>query len=256
MKFIIVLFFCCALGTNTLAQVPRLGIQNNDNNIELTHINYNEIDEYARNTPEFRNQSALVEYLIKPYKKDALAKTRVIFAWIAFHVQYDFFKYNTKTKLSQTGNTYQTRLGVCSDFAKLFVEMAQKANLKAEYISGYAGYDLIPEEIDDARHAWNAVKINNKWHLLDITWALGGDYGAYEDITRVKNYKRLVKQRKKNPKNIDLGEQRFIINKWFLTPPEEMIKTHFPTDIKWQLLKKSVTPKKIWKQNKINRTKK
>lgn len=247
------IYFCGILTICAEAQVPRLGILSQKKQTETLQLNYSEIDQRAYNAPEFRNQSSLVAYLIKPYQNDDFAKARVLFAWIAYHVQYDFFQYSAKKRIAGLGNTYQTRLGVCADFAKLFVDMARKADLKAEYITGYAGYDLTPDEIKDSRHAWNAVKLNNKWYLLDVTWALGGDYGAFQDIKRVKQYKRMIKQRKKNPKEIDMGEQRHINNEWFLTPPEIMIKTHFPNNIKWQLLDKSVSPKKIWRENAVKK---
>ena len=248
-------FFYCFLPNCVEAQVPRLGISTQKKQTETHQLNYAEIDEYASNAPEFRKQVDLVDYLIKPYQNNDFAKTRVIFAWIAYHVQYDYFQYNAKKRIKGLGDTYKTRIGVCADFAKLFVEMARKANLKAEYISGYAGYDLTTDEIDNSHHAWNAVKINKKWYLLDVTWALGGDFGAFKDVKKLKQYKRLVKQRKKNLQGVDMGEARHINNKWFLTPPEIMIETHFPKNIKWQLLEKSVTPKKIWRENKIKKQK-
>ena len=257
MRLLMYLCLCCfvyCFSTYSVeAQVPRLGISTQKKQTKIPQLNYAEIDEYAYNAPEFRNLSSLVDYLIKPYRNDEFAKARVLFAWIAYHVQYDYFQYNANKRIAGLGNTYQTRVGVCADFANLFVEMARKADLKAEYISGYAGYNLTLSEIDDSRHAWNAVQLNNKWYLLDVTWALGGDYKAFEDVKRLKQYKRMVKQRKRNPKTIDMGEQRYIDNQWFLTPPEIMIETHFPKNIKWHLLKKSVTPKKIWRENEIKK---
>lgn len=64
--------------------------------------------------------------------------------------------------------------GVCQAYALYFRDMAKLAKLDARYIVGYGGGEL---------HAWNAVKVDNTWYCLDITWddtGMGGkDSMAY-----------------------------------------------------------------------------
>lgn len=221
-------------------------------------VDYSEVDAYAQNAPEFKDMPDLVKYLIKPYQHNELLKARALFIWIASHVQYDMYKYknidkknNHQNAYIKNDNVYQTRLGVCGDFAALFNQMARRAHLNAEIITGAAGYNLTPKTALQSPHAWNAVKINNKWHLVDVTWALGGQYATAQDIRRPKEYKKLLKSRKKDKTKESFGieEDRPIDDYWFLPPPEEAIKTHFPQEIKWQLLKHPVTPHKIWRAN-------
>lgn len=216
---------------------------------------YQSVDLHAKNAPEFEKISDLVNYLIRPYQHDEKLKVRVIFAWIVYHIEYDSFKATVITGNNQkkhsyklnSSNPYKTRVGICGDIADLFLKMCRLAHLNAERINGSAGYDLTLENALQSLHAWNAVQINNDWHLLDVTWAMSGNYVAFTDITRIKDYKKEIRFRKKNPKKVKTT--RFIDDTWFLTPPEIMILTHFPDKIKWQLLENPISPRKIWKQN-------
>ena len=65
-------------------------------------------------------------------------------------------------------------------------------------------------------HAWNAVKINGEWKLIDTTWAAGY-------IDDKKNFK---------VKTSDY---------YFFTPADQFVLAHFPLDNKWQLLEKPAT---------------
>lgn len=222
-------------------------------------IDYSEVDAYAKNAPEFKKMPDLVKYLITPYKKNELFKARALFIWIASHVQYDMYKYSNIVQRNKGGSgfiknadVYQTRLGVCGDFADLFNKMARKAHLESETVVGIAGYGLTPETAPQYPHAWNAVKIDKKWHIIDVTWALDGQYAGARNIHRPKDYKKLLKNRKKDKTKESFGieEDRPINDFWFLPPPEKAIESHFPHRIKWQLLKHPVTPRRVWRDNK------
>src|SRR5690606_24598150 len=63
-----------------------------------------------------------------------------------------------------------------------------------------------------ANHSWNAVRIENEWHLLDVTWASG-----YID----------------SRSNIYVARTD---EKYFLTPPSQFIYDHYPEDIGCTLL--------------------
>lgn len=216
---------------------------------------YTQADDRAKNAPEFEDMPDLVRYLIQPFRADEKLKARVIFMWIATHIQYDAYKADNIVKLNnrkkgfvKKNNPYQTRLGVCDDIATLFVQMALKAHLNCEKIVGHAGYNLTKQTAIQSPHAWNAVKIKGKWYLLDATWAMGGQYIHNQTYQKQRDYKKMLSERRKHPEKIELGD-RFVDESWFLTPPEEMIKTHFPNSLKWQLLKHPVESEKIWKEN-------
>jgi hypothetical protein len=104
--------------------------------------------------------------------------------------------------------------------AKFFVELSGRMGLKAAYIPGY-GHPLFaaasPFKADDYPHAWNAVWLMDKWWLIDTTAASS----------------RAI--------NKATGESRKEFRTYFfLVPPEQLIWTHFPKDLKWQLLESPV----------------
>ena len=56
--------------------------------------------------------------------------------------------------------------GVCQSYAVAFYMMATAAGVECEYVRGTATNSSgIP-----GGHAWNRVKINDKWYYIDCTW--------------------------------------------------------------------------------------
>lgn len=218
---------------------------------------YPQVDEYAKTAPESRHLDEIVDYLVKPYGADETLKARALFAWIVYHMNYDSFKAKNmsgqvpdgKRRFLNSGDAFKTRIGVCGDFADLFVKMANRANLKAKRINGVAGYQLTRQTAPTSGHAWNAVRINKKWQLLDVTWAMAGDYTIFDEMQKINAYKKKVRERRRHTENLTVPENRKINNIWFLTKPEVMIETHFPDDIRWELLDKAVSPRDIFKEN-------
>jgi transglutaminase/protease-like cytokinesis protein 3 len=108
----------------------------------------------------------------------------------------------------------QKRSAVCDGFASLFKALAQAAGLKAAIINGYAkGFGYLPGTglRTPPNHAWNAIFLDNRWHLLDAS--MGSGY--------VNRQQQLVRQFRPY---------------YFLTPPETFIYDHFPLDARWQLI--------------------
>jgi len=59
-------------------------------------------------------------------------------------------------------------------------------------------------------HAWSAVQLDGRWHLVDTTWDAG--YVSAD------------------------GFHKRYGTRYFLTPPEAFFTKHFPEDPRWQLL--------------------
>ncbi len=209
-----VLFLCCTVNGYALTQ--------------------NNIDNRAYNVPSIHNNdiSGLVGYLIQPVRNNDKLKARVIFAWIAYHIQYDFYEADTSYEMrnlkfnASALETFKKRSGVCRDMALLYKYMAEIAGLESVVITGLSEGNM---------HAWNAVMINNKWELLDVTWA-SRSANTFRNIRNDKAYEKLLVKRQKNIKMNRNKNGRRIDNQWFMTPPEEMIKTHLPANKKWALL--------------------
>ena len=114
---------------------------------------------------------------------------------------------------------------VCSGYARLFRHFADNINLIAENIRGYAkgisdGTDTKKlEKKLDSNHEYNAVKLNNKWYLIDSTWGAGHiSHGTF--------------QKKLNPY-------------YFCIALELLINSHYPINDNWQLLEKPLTYKEF-----------
>jgi hypothetical protein len=181
------------------------------------------LDAYALGTPAkfTRDVPTLTAYLIKPAKTE-MEKARVLFRWITANIQYDDDGYNSgQYGHDNAEEVLKVRNGVCDDFSELYMAMAKSAGLEAEKVSGYAkGYGYVEgKKFEKTDHAWNALKIDGKWHLFDATWAQG--YGE-DDRGRLKSVKHFDEE-------------------WFDADPRTFIYKHLPEEAKWQLLPKPIT---------------
>jgi len=173
------------------------------------------IDQYALGTPESvaKSVDSLAAYLAQPAKND-FEKTRAIYRWITQNISYDFSAYLTKSYGStRAADVLTSRSSVCEGYSGLFNALAKSAGLEVVTISGWAkGYSYkAGDQINGpTNHAWNAVKINGGWYLIDSTWGAGS-----------------------------IVQQRFVREfdeAYFLTPQEQFIYNHLPEDSRWQLL--------------------
>ncbi len=182
---------------------------------------FSEIDRHADNTPSRLKRSipALVNYLAGPAKSD-LEKVRAIFRWITQNINYDIEAYlDHRLIVDDPQRVIARSMAVCGGYSQLFNSMCSEAGIQSKLIAGWSkGYG---ERLTGRpNHAWNAVKINFRWYLLDATWGAG---------------------------HIN-SEQRFIRefnNHYFLTDPEQLIYDHLPEDNSWQLIKNPISRKQF-----------
>lgn len=176
-------------------------------------------DSHALKAPAEAEQSldALAKYLTEPAKTER-EKARLIFRWITDRITYDTESYFAGKRGEDAAEAVlRRRNGLCGGYANLFVALAQRAGLEVVRVNGWAkgvGYTL-GQDLKRHAHAWNAVKLDGKWQLLDATWG-AGDLTGKEFRKRLKDF-------------------------YFLAPPERLIFSHFPADAKWQLLESPVS---------------
>lgn len=175
------------------------------------------IDRYAGAVPaSYTGEVAtLVEYLVRPARDDA-GRARAIFTWIAHNIQYDVSFLNRQPDAEET---LATRRGVCGGYAALFEALAEAAGLEVEIIRGHSkGRSYVAGRGMGSMgdHAWNAVRIDGGWELVDCTWGAG-----YIDQ--------------------DGAFARSFTGHYFLTSPDEFLFDHFPDDSSWQLLPTPIT---------------
>jgi len=157
-------------------------------------------------------------------------KVRAIFRWITEHIDYNVMPggrgkkkphsfYNEPDDSNAAlpplderiaAKVLNTGVAFCDGYSRLFKILCDHAGIKAEVIYGYA-------RINNNRrfavnHSWNSVFIDSSWYLLDVTWASGFVSYGNEYIRQYNDF-------------------------YFLTPPAEFIREHYPEDPQWTLLK-------------------
>jgi hypothetical protein len=162
-----------------------------------------------------------------------LDQARALFMWIALNIRYDCQKLKKPTpplqlsgaspqevaeqlkqlREKQAEQTLKSKRGVCQDYSELFAAMAQAVGLEAKVIDGHARSKQRPfgNRLGES-HAWNAVKIDGQWGLLDATWAAG-----YVEGDCAKFVQRLAPG-------------------FFLPAPAWFAQDHWPNEPSWQLL--------------------
>lgn len=184
------------------------------NNHQVRQGNYQNIDRLARSINYQGNSLSELATILSKYAKTEAEKARIIYVWITHNITYDvasFLRGNYGDASPYV--VLKNRFAVCSGYANLYQALAEKMGLKSAVVIGYAkGLGYLVGNASDANHAWNTVRINNAWYLIDATWGAG-----------VVNNNQF--QRQFNPH-------------YFATPPAQLIYSHFPEQTQWQLLPK------------------
>lgn len=175
----------------------------------------------------------MAQRLTAPYSTEK-EKVKAIFDWIADNISY----YRGVSKpVKRKGHSYagneddlpdtgvllpltervarkvlQDKRTYCDGYARLFQSLCDHAGINAEIVTGYARSDMDrAEEKFRSNHAWNAVCIDSVWQLVDVTWASGYVNQSNQFVKRYNEY-------------------------YFLTPPQDFIRHHYPDDLRWTLL--------------------
>jgi transglutaminase/protease-like cytokinesis protein 3 len=178
------------------------------------------IDAHALAAPAEVTRSAetLAAYLVAPARND-MEKARAIFRWIAANIDYNMDAARSGGDGGGADEALKSRSAVCAGFSDLYSRLAKAAGLEAVSISGWArgmNYTVGDPAGATPNHAWNAVKIEGRWILVDSTWGAGA-----VDETGV--YRR-----------------RF--DPWYFDPPpSELQCTHLPADPRWQLVSEPIS---------------
>lgn len=189
------------------------------------------VDNIVKSYPRYINPERLANKISQDFKDDA-SKVRAAFRWLTHNIRYDLeeyyqprkvieFRYSDEEERLQklqaikdkiVKDAFLTKMGVCEEYAQSFKKLADLLGIEAQVIKGYVRNSA--QEIGrvprTTNHAWNSVKINDKWILMDATWASGYLYNG-----------KWVK---------DFNEYFFDID------PKKIERTHYPDDRKWQIL--------------------
>ena len=181
------------------------------------------IDAHALAAPDSAEQSldALAAYLASG-AADESERARAAYRWITAEIDYDaeaFFAGDYG--LLTPEEVLAEREAICSGYSRLFQALTERMGLETLEVIGFSkGYTSRIGELDDVNHAWNVVKVDGMWRLVDVTWGAGyldeqGDF--------VESF---------NPH-------------YFFTPPEQFINDHYPEDEQWQLMSVPISAEKF-----------
>lgn len=153
----------------------------------------------------------VAQYLQRRFD-DPFELTRAIHDFIVLRLSYDYELLTiydsgdrSKYRSQKAEDVYASRIAVCEGYARLMRSMGEEAGLEVAYIVGNARFLMDDSEGD--LHAWNAVKIEGRHYLIDVTW----DDGSEEK-----------------------GQETYGTD-YLNTPPELFGVDHFPEDPAWQL---------------------
>ena len=157
---------------------------------------------------------ALSKYL-KAHTSSNREFVRQLYSWIVWNISYDVANmYNPgyyKDTLDAANKTLTTRTGVCQGYANLYYLTCKEAGIPVELIGGYT---KTQGKIDNASHAWIAVRPDSVWYMTDPTWGAG-----------VVNSNKFIRKP---------------VDSYYLVAPGTFIKTHMPFDPLLQLLEHPV----------------
>ena len=199
--------------------------------------NYSVIDSQVQTWPKsFSSPQQLADQVGTNFKTDE-DKVRAIFTWIALNIKYDLKAYQAgsnmiaysysseadriakekKYRLDYAEKTLRSKKGVCQDYSALFQTVCDLSGIKCIAIIGTSKahpsqIGKLPKAND---HEWNAVKINDKWQLIDVTWAAGSV-------------------------SMETGKFQTEFNDgYFFTKPELFYLNHFPADKRLLMIDRS-----------------
>ncbi len=223
--------------------------------------------------PRYLNQEITVDEVAKIVTKGISSdkkKAEALAVFVASYYERDGFLEKEKLNAFRKGKVYQkeygnnffySRVGDSKDFALLYQALCSAVGLKAVVVEGYAGKNVYaygavrPEQqivrmtsslltgkkdisLERYRSWWNALEIKGKWILVDTYWMIRSEKSAYKNISSAKKMAKKLAQNEKRPLR---PVNNSVDKSFFDAKPKDFIKTHFPFEEKWQLIKPPVS---------------
>lgn len=139
------------------------------------NLDAKEID--ADSKPIEALDASLVKGISNPY-----LRAQALFDWVAKNIHYN---YSLKASGSAL-KTLQTRLGICSDFADLYVSMLRTDHIPAQLIGGYVTNN---GDGQGGFHQWVEFYLPKiGWIVADPTWGRYGYFAALQDDWHIPLY--------------------------------------------------------------------
>ncbi len=205
--------------------------------------NFKNVDEKVRSYPKNIGTAEQLATQIEHDFSTDIEKVRAVYTWLATNITYDLAKFysgeteinfsyasqeDLRQKLSAVNThtvnaTMRTKKAVCEGYAQTFKKVSELLKIPCLFITGYSkasiqDIGIIPKQED---HAWNAVRIDGNWHLIDATWGAG--------VTQNKQWK-----------------PRFDTY-YFFTEPDEFALSHLPGEAELSFTGENVSVSNFYK---------
>ncbi|WP_428740890.1 transglutaminase domain-containing protein [Tenacibaculum sp.] len=189
------------------------------------------VEQKVANYPKLTTVENLAKRIATDFGTKDL-QVKATFYWIARNIRYDLdgyynpkqkrisFRYrNEQERLVKiqaikdeiVNETLLTRKALCEGYAQTIAKVCSILQIENEVIKGYVrnSSNDINNPSKNSNHAWNAVKLNNKWVYIDATWAAG---------------------------IVNNGRWQPLFNNYYYNfPKTNYFKTHYPESSLWQL---------------------
>lgn len=159
----------------------------------------------------------LTWFIRNNFADDSL-RLRAAFIWITENIAYDIKGYSDeKKRTARIEDVIIKKKAVCGGYAALIKYFGDAFNIENEIIEGCGrslqSHIVMRQTKLPLNHAWNAVKINGTWRLIDATWASGGaDDTEEENMKFIKEYDET----------------------YYFTSPEKFVLNHLPLNPRFQ----------------------
>lgn len=169
---------------------------------------FKEADSHAKNLKinRIRTLQTLADEIAGPFTNDFL-KARAIYTWIAYNVKYDCLaKHKLRRQIKDPITVAQKGRALSTGYSALFAELCIRSGIPCTVIHGFMrpNEEWIGKKLNKNIHSWNAINLNRKTYMVDVTWASG-----YTNKRFTKFY----------PKFDSI---------WFFVNPSTFLLSHFP----------------------------
>lgn len=154
-----------------------------------------QLDSFVTNLPrEIVRDLDSAHYFMHQFGKSNEERVFMFYGFFGIHFKYDHGRagHNKDVKEYSPYYTCRKRSGVCRDFSALFKELCDRSEIPCFNVCGRpkSGIkrslkDLIFLRMRSPSHAWNLVKFDDSWHLMDPTWTY---------VTRIEKYYKVDQQ--------------------------------------------------------------
>ncbi len=139
------------------------------------HFSVGEINAYNRMIQERAAQ--IIDHVIRIGGNDPVRREIALYEYFAKHFKYDKEAIGSKDpfiscKAHSLLGVFLEGKSVCEGFAEAFLYLLNAMNIECIRVSGCADLNYAQ------RHAWNIVKLNNKYYHVDVTWAISRNEGG------------------------------------------------------------------------------